>query len=77
MVTSHPTHWCNIKRVDCGQNVILTLYTTGVDMSNLPSTLRCGQIDVRTDYTRPLNANNVITLSLGMYRPANPKGVIF
>ncbi len=29
------------------------------------------------DYTKPLSASNMIMLGLAMYRPCEPKGVIF
>ncbi|KEF62526.1 uncharacterized protein A1O9_00499 [Exophiala aquamarina CBS 119918] len=50
---------------------------TGIDLERLPSTLKCGQIVVPMDYSRPLDAGNNITLGLAMHRPPNPKGVIF
>ncbi|MCJ1379735.1 hypothetical protein MMC17_002838 [Xylographa soralifera] len=69
----------SIDWVDCGQNVpiFFTLANVTVPTTNLPSNLSCGEIVVPMDYWRPISANNNITLSLAMYRPANPKGVIF
>jgi len=49
----------------------------GVDLEHLPSTLKCGQLVVPMDYSRPLDVGNNITLGIAMHRPANPKGVIF
>lgn len=66
-----------IRWVDCSENIPSTLDLTGVNLSNLPSTLHCGQIDVPMDYSRPHVPNNSITLGLAMYRPAKPKGVLF
>jgi hypothetical protein len=51
--------------------------TSGVDLQHLPSTLRCGQMVVPMDYSKPLGVENNITLGLAMYRPEQPKGVIF
>ena len=72
--SSGPIQW-----VDCGQNVpvFFTLAQITIPTTNLPSTLQCGQIVVPMDYWRPMSVNNNITLSLAMYRPAKPKGVIF
>ncbi|RDW61639.1 hypothetical protein BP5796_11531 [Coleophoma crateriformis] len=68
-----------IRWVDCKDNVPSEAIfdSTGIDLDNLPSTLHCGQIDVPMDYAKPLSSNNTITLGLAMYRPKNPKGVIF
>lgn len=49
----------------------------GVDLQNLPPTLKCGQLVVPMDYSKPLGVGNNITLGIGMYRPVQPKGVIF
>jgi hypothetical protein len=71
----------SINWVDCSQNVpepATGLNISGVDLSALPSTLHCGRVDVPMDYSKPINASgNNITLGLAMYRPPNPKGVIF
>jgi hypothetical protein len=70
----------SIDWLDCSQNVpdsATYLNVTGVDLSALPSTLHCGRIMVQMDYSRPIGPSNNITLGLAMYRPANPKGVIF
>jgi hypothetical protein len=69
-----------IQWVDCSEHVPHTdtaLNLTGVDLSALPSTLHCGQLEVPMDYAKPLSSTNNITLGLAMYRPENPKGVIF
>lgn len=67
----------SIRWVDCREHVPSTLDLTGVNLSDLPPTLHCGQLDVPMDYSRPLSPNNRITLGLAMYRPAKPKGVLF
>lgn len=69
-----------IQWIDCSKNVpdpMTNLDTTGVNLSSLPSELRCGQIVVPMDYSKPLNVSNNITLGLAMYRPAKPKGALF
>ena len=69
-----------IEWVDCSKHVPHTdipLNLTGVDLSALPSTLHCGRFVVPMDYAKPISATNNITLGLAMYRPKNPKGVIF
>lgn len=72
-----PTDVSTIKWVDCAQHVPWTLNTTDIDLENLPSTLKCGRLVVPMDYEKPIGAKNNITLGLAMYRPRNPKGVIF
>lgn len=68
----------DILWVNCSQNVPSTLDTTSVDLTNLPSTLYCGEIVVPMDYSKPLDEGNNITLGLAMYRPATAtKGVLF
>ncbi len=71
-----PTKPCTIKWVDCSLIIPSLLKGTGANLTDLPLTLRCGQLDVPTDYTKPISATNTITLGLTMYRPANPKDVI-
>ncbi|KAK5186997.1 hypothetical protein LTR44_001004 [Exophiala sp. CCFEE 6388] len=69
-----------IRWVDCSKhvpNTDIALNLTGVDLSALPSTLHCGQLEVPMDYSKPISSSNNITLGLAMYRPKNPKGVIF
>jgi hypothetical protein len=69
----------SIEWVDCSQNVPIyfSLANLSVPTTDLPSTLQCGELVVPMDYEKPISAVNNITLSIGMYRPANPKGVIF
>ena len=69
----------NITWVDCHQNVpvAFTQSFPDVNTTNLPRTLRCGEIKVPLDYGQPGGPDNTITLGLAMYRPHNPKGVIF
>ena len=52
-------------------------YYSSINETDLPSTLKCGQILVPMDYSRPISPTNNITLGLAMYRPTNPKGVVF
>ncbi|KAH8885479.1 hypothetical protein GQ53DRAFT_728953 [Thozetella sp. PMI_491] len=66
-----------IRWVNCSENVPSNLSLAGVDLSNLPDTLHCGQIDVPMDYSQPMAQTNMITLGLAMHRPAHPKGVLF
>jgi len=75
-IASWPTNPCTIKWVDCSLIVPSLLEGTGGNLTDLPSMLRCGQLDVPMDYTKPISAIDTITLGLAMYRPANPKGVI-
>lgn len=72
----------SIRWVDCAENVpgpstTSTLNISAIDLSNLPSTLHCGQLEVPMDYSKPMSELNMITLGLAMYRPTNPKGVLF
>ncbi|KAH8654995.1 hypothetical protein BGZ60DRAFT_546624 [Tricladium varicosporioides] len=71
-----------IRWHDCSKSVPKGTGSTSfnesmVDLTNLPSTLHCGTIDVPMDYSHPLSTNNTITLGLAMYRPECPKGAIF
>jgi len=69
-----------ITWVDCAQNVpppATFLVTDGVNMSALPETLHCGKLVVPMDYEKNIGMGNNITLGLAMYRPKNPKGVVF
>lgn len=69
-----------INWVDCSKHVpepATFLDTTGVNLSALPRTLHCGRLTVPMDYSKPISASNNITIGLAMYRPKNPKGVIF
>ncbi|KAF2812960.1 alpha/beta-hydrolase [Mytilinidion resinicola] len=78
LVGAASTHY--IDWVDCSKHVpppATFLNTTNVNLSSLPQTLHCGRINVPMDYSKPIGVNNNITLGLAMYRPANPKGVIF
>jgi hypothetical protein len=75
-----PAQSNKIKWVDCSKHVpspATGLLTAGLDLSNLPSTLHCGQVEVPMDYAKPISPSNNITLGLAMYRPTNPKGVLF
>jgi len=69
-----------IRWVDCAKNVPQSsqyFNTSLIDLTNLLSTLRCGQIDVPMDYSKPFCSTNMITLGLGMHRPSKPKGALF
>lgn len=67
----------DIQWVNCSQNVPSTLDTT-TDLTNLPSTLLCGEMVVPMDYSQPISEENNITLGLSMYRPLTAtKGVLF
>ncbi|RDL37041.1 Uncharacterized protein BP5553_04474 [Venustampulla echinocandica] len=79
-VASHSIPVDRIKWTDCSKNVPQSTGSfngSAIDLTNLPPTLHCGQIDVPMDYSKPLCHTNMITLRLAMYRPANPKGVLF
>jgi hypothetical protein len=69
----------SIQWVDCAQNVPIyfTLADIPVPTTNLPPTLKCGELVVPMNYAKPISASNNITLSIAMYRPLKPKGVIF
>jgi hypothetical protein len=72
-----PTHQSAIRWFDCRDQLPQSVPLEGVDLTNLPEALKCGRIDVPMDYKRPMGSHNNITLGLAMYRPRNPKGVIF
>jgi hypothetical protein len=72
--TPEPIQW-----VDCSQNVpqyISATYPT-LNTSAIPPNLKCGNLVVPMDYAKPVSSYNNITVSLAMYRPTNPKGVVF
>lgn len=66
-----------INWIECERQVPSTLQLDKKQLHQLPSTLHCGQIKVPMDYDKPFGWNNTIALGLAMYRPPNPKGVIF
>ncbi|RFU28898.1 hypothetical protein B7463_g7452, partial [Scytalidium lignicola] len=71
-----------IRWTDCAKSVpgpttSSTFNISAIDLTNLPTTLHCGQLDVPMDYSKPFCETNMITLGLAMYRPATPKGVLF
>lgn len=69
----------HIDWVDCHDHVptyFSATYPT-FNISQLPSTLHCGRLDVPMDHAKPMSPNNTVTLDLAMYRPANPQGVLF
>jgi hypothetical protein len=71
---SEPIRWIN-----CTENVppvFSASYPTS-PTSTIPPNLKCGNLVVPMDYANPISSCNNITLSLAMYRPVNPKGVIF
>ncbi|KAE8449055.1 hypothetical protein EG329_008643 [Mollisiaceae sp. DMI_Dod_QoI] len=72
----------SIRWLDCAETVpgpttSDTFNASAIDLMKLPSTLHCGQLDVPMDYSKPFCESNMITLGLAMYRPVNPKGVLF
>ncbi|MCJ1309048.1 hypothetical protein MMC25_002703 [Agyrium rufum] len=77
---SSPVFIPKIEWVQCARNVPVpatNFNVTGVNLRALPSTLHCGRLVVPIDYSYPISASNNITLGLAMYRPQNPKGVLF
>ncbi len=68
-----------IEWVDCHQYVPPPLFQNFPDanVSVVPPTLHCGQLVVPMNYAQPMSETNNITLGLAMYRPQNPKGVLF
>jgi hypothetical protein len=42
----------------------------------LPPTLFCGEMDVPMDYSKPIAADNQITVGFAMNRPKNPAGLL-
>jgi hypothetical protein len=71
-----------IKWVDCALNVPdvsgdTTFDPSTIDLAGLPSNLRCGQINVPMDYSKPMSTSNVITLGLATVRAAKSKGALF
>lgn len=69
----------SIQWVDCAQNVPIYFTLAGITVptTNLPSTLKCGELVVPMNYDEPISDENNITLSIAMYRPPEPKGVLF
>lgn len=77
LAVAAPTHQSVIRWIDCHNQLPQSDPLTGVNLTNLPETLKCGRIDVPIDYKKPMGPGNNITLGLAMYRPKNPKGTIF
>jgi hypothetical protein len=65
----------SIQWVDCASNVPQPLQGTKLP-DPLPSTLHCGRLDVPMDYSKPISADNKITLGFSMYRPDNPRDLV-
>ncbi|KAF7304930.1 hypothetical protein MKEN_01207300 [Mycena kentingensis (nom. inval.)] len=69
-----------IRWVDCHTRVPASV-SANVPITNdteLPSSLKCGEMDVPMDYSKPFDSTtNKITIGLVMIRPENPKGVIY
>jgi hypothetical protein len=68
-----------IQWLDCQNHVpaAFNASATGLMYTTVPPTLHCGSINVPMDYSRPYGPDNSITVSLAMYRPKTPKGVIY
>lgn len=64
-----------INWIDCTSNIPQPLQGSSLP-SPLPSTLKCGQLNVPMDHTKPFSETNNITLGFAMRRPENPKGLI-
>ncbi|KAJ7460970.1 Alpha/Beta hydrolase protein [Mycena galericulata] len=68
-----------IRWLDCTSRIPTTMQEEfNVTASTpIPSTLRCGELDVPMDYTKPFDATtNNITIGFAMNRPENAEGVI-
>lgn len=84
---SHHNRSAEVQWVNCSLNVPqplqlalnITTWDTNSnpDLPPLPSSLKCGRIDVPMDYTQAFDDNNKITVGFAVYRPVHPKGVIF
>ncbi|KAJ9615006.1 hypothetical protein H2200_001080 [Cladophialophora chaetospira] len=72
-----PANASAITWINCAEQPPFTLNTTSIDLTKLPSTLHCGRVVVPMNYAKPIGPKNNITLGIAMYRPQNPKGVIF
>lgn len=76
-----------VQWVDCSLNVPqplqlalnITTWDTdsNPDLPPLPSSLKCGRIDVPMDYTQAFDDNNKIIVGFAVYRPVQPSGVVF
>lgn len=82
-----PSRSTEVQWVNCSLNVPeplqsalnITTWDTNSnpDLPPLPSSLLCGRLDVPMDYAQPFSETNQITVGFAVYRPADPKGVIF
>lgn len=70
-----------IQWINCAENIPVDVaLENGINITNTtvpPSNLHCGKLVVPMDYQRPISEKNNITLGLAMYRPPNPKGVLY
>lgn len=69
--------WINCADAVPGPTTTASLNISAIDLTNLPSTLHCGLLDVPMDYSKPMCETNMVTLGLAMHRPVNPKGALF
>jgi hypothetical protein len=80
-VTAFPSHKGSepIQWINCAENVppVFSASYPTFPTSTIPPNLKCGNLVVPMDYAKPISSSNNITLGLAMYRPVNPKGVIF
>ncbi|KAJ7061501.1 Alpha/Beta hydrolase protein [Mycena amicta] len=68
-----------LRTVDCTTHVpepIQFALNVTTFPGSLPPTLVCGELDVPMDYSKPIAADNQITVGFAMNRPQNPAGVI-
>lgn len=78
LTTAQDSDQSSIEWIDCRKQVPLSVDPTAFDLDNLPTTLHCGRITVPMDYSKPISAQNNITLALAMYRPEKrPQEVVF
>lgn len=70
-----------IQWADCAENIPIDVaLENDINITSAtipPSILHCGTLVVPMDYQKPMSEQNNITLGLAMYRPPNPKGVLY
>lgn len=74
----------SIDWVPCSENVPESTIDNGgsfdassIDITVLPSALKCGRLDVPMDYSKPFGDSNRITLGLAVVRSPSSKGGLF
>ncbi|KAF8143126.1 hypothetical protein K438DRAFT_1876739 [Mycena galopus ATCC 62051] len=79
-IQRHAANQTAIRWLDCYDRIPTPMQQefNVTSSTPIPSSLRCGELDVPMDYSKPFDAvTNNITIGFAMNRPTNPEGVIY